>query len=991
MTIDISDNDPRISYTANANGAQTVFAVPFEFFDNTDLKVYVAGVLKSEGTGSANYGVSGGAGSTGTVTFVSGVTASATVVITRNITIERVTDFTAGADINRAALNTQLDTLTAIAADLKDTAGRALQLTDFDAAASLVLPAVDDRKGKVLAFNETSGAVEAGPSTSAVQTVANNAAAVNLIGTADAISDINDLATSTNISNISSVAGIASNISTVAGIASDVTSVAGDATDIGAVAGKATEIGRLGTVDAVADLALLGTSTVVADIATVAGVASTMSAAASNASAAAASATAAANSAAAAATALDSFDDRYLGSKSSEPSVDNDGNALVSGALYFNSTSNGMKVYDGGSWINASSAGAVSLLDYEYTATAGQTTFSGSDNNSATLAYAVGNLIVTLNGIVLDNGSDYTATSGTSIVLASGAALNDHLAVVAFKSFTVADAVPASTGGTFAGNVAVTGNISVTGTVDGRDVAADGTKLDTNIPSSLGSAGQVLTVNPAGNAGAWVAASGGGEQTFTATGAVSNGDIVGLNGDGTISVMTRLAGSFVKINDDGFHYSASVAYDSANNKIVYLYLDDGNNDYPMVAIGTVSGSSISFGTPVQVASSDGYIGPTRCIFDSNAGKFVAIYTVYGGSNSGSAKCKVGTVSGTSCSFGSEATVQSGNSSGEAEAYDACYDSGSNKIIFFYITGTKAYINVGDISGTSISWGSRVDVGPAQVRATRVTYDSSANKVICTYLDVTTTAYTCYYRVCTVSGTSITLGTQGTVANSTAGVAGYSYMDIEYCSARNRLFVAGEFQTVGDVIYVGSLSGTTITFGTPISSPIAFSGGGRITMVDCPDINGVVLQYNYYYNNTFLNLTCAAGTNNPQAFSPKQITGDATTGTATYYYGTSLAYDTTANKVIFATINDQEDDNPTAVVYDPLVPDRWVGLAAEAISNGASGKVTIIGGINTGQSGLVAGVNYKVSNSSDTLTDTSGTVVGVATSASSIYLTKAEIL
>ena len=96
-------------------------------------------------------------------------------------------------------------------------------------------------------------------------------------------------------------------------------------------------------------------------------------------------------------------------------------------------------------------------------------------------------------------------------------------------------------------------------------------------------------------------------------------------------------------------------------------------------------------------------------------------------------------------------------------------------------------------------------------------------------------------------------------------------------------------------------------------------------------------------------------------------------------------------MIFATINDQEDDNPTAVVYDPLVPDRWVGLAAEAISNGASGKVTVIGGINTGQSGLTAGVEYKVSNSSDTLTTTSGTVVAVALSSSSVYLTKAEIL
>jgi hypothetical protein len=570
MTIDISDNDPRISYTANANGAQTAFAVPFEFFDNSDLKVYVAGVLKSEGTGSANYGVSGGAGSTGTVTFVSGVTASATVVITRSITIERVTDFTAGADINRAALNTQLDTLTAIAADLKDTAGRALQLTDFDAAASLVLPAVNDRKGKVLAFHETSGAVEAGPSTSAVQTVANNAAAVNLIGTADAISDINDLATTTNINNISSVAGIASNISTVAGIASNVTSVAGDATDIGAVAGKATEIGRLGTVDAVADLALLGTSTVVSNIATVAGVASTMSAAASNASAAAASATAAANSAAAAATALDSFDDRYLGSKSSEPSVDNDGNALVSGALYFNSTSNGMKVYDGGSWINASSAGAVSLLDYEYTATAGQTTFSGSDNNSATLAYAAGNLIVTLNGIVLDNGSDYTATSGTSIVLASGAALNDHLAVVAFKSFTVADAVPASTGGTFAGNVAVTGTISTTGKVA--------------LPATLGSAGQVLTVNSGASAAAWASPAG----SFA-----SLSDTTVSSSDPTLSTNPASGVGHIWINTTtGFMYVLKDA-------------TAGNNYWENVGIGSVPVAKLT-GTGGTVTTAGGY-------------------------------------------------------------------------------------------------------------------------------------------------------------------------------------------------------------------------------------------------------------------------------------------------------------------------------------------------------------------------------------------------
>ena len=108
--------------------------------------------------------------------------------------------------------------------------------------------------------------------------------------------------------------------------------------------------------------------------------------AATSATAAAASQVAAAASASSAATALDSFDDRYLGVKSSDPTVDNDGDALVEGALYFSSTDNEMKVYDGANWIAATSAGSASLILYEYTATSGQTTFSGSDDNSATLS-----------------------------------------------------------------------------------------------------------------------------------------------------------------------------------------------------------------------------------------------------------------------------------------------------------------------------------------------------------------------------------------------------------------------------------------------------------------------------------------------------------------------------------------------------------------------------------------------------------------------------
>jgi len=182
--------------------------------------------------------------------------------------------------------------------------------------------------------------------------------------------------------------------------------------------------------------------------------------AATSATAAAASQTSAAASAASAASAYDTFDDRYLGSKTSDPTVDNDGNALVSGSLYFNSSANEMRVYDGANWIAATSAGNSSMLEYKYTATANQTTFSGSDDSSNTLSYTQNNVIVTLNGVVLENGTDYTATNGTSIVLASGAAASDELNVIAFKSFTTADMVSASNGGTFNNDVAIQGNLS---------------------------------------------------------------------------------------------------------------------------------------------------------------------------------------------------------------------------------------------------------------------------------------------------------------------------------------------------------------------------------------------------------------------------------------------------------------------------------------------------------------------------------------------------
>ena len=80
--------------------------------------------------------------------------------------------------------------------------------------------------------------------------------------------------------------------------------------------------------------------------------------------------------------------------------------------------------------------GVGSMSTFRYTATAGQLTFSGSDVNNTSLNYKPGDIIVSLNGIILVDSADYTATNGTSIVLQDSAALNDELIISAFTPDT---------------------------------------------------------------------------------------------------------------------------------------------------------------------------------------------------------------------------------------------------------------------------------------------------------------------------------------------------------------------------------------------------------------------------------------------------------------------------------------------------------------------------------------------------------------------------
>ena len=346
----VSSTTKRNSYSGN--GSTTVFAYSFKIFDDDDITV----ILRTDSTGSeavqtktTHYSVSGvGSASGGNITFGSAPASGITVVLLRETAQTQATDYTPNDPFPAASHEDALDKITLMVQDQQDELDRSLKLSRTNTMTSTEFTVgASTRANKILAFDssgELAVTQEIGTfqGTDATITTSNynqrdivkstTTAQLNNIYICVADSVVGDTLTDTD------------HFALLVDAVSAATSATAAATSATASASSAT-----------ASASSASTASGHKDTAT-----TKASEAASSATAAASSATAAASSATAAAAALDNFGDTYLGAKSSDPTVDNDGDALSAGDLYFNTSSDELKYYTGSAWV-AINSGIASL------------------------------------------------------------------------------------------------------------------------------------------------------------------------------------------------------------------------------------------------------------------------------------------------------------------------------------------------------------------------------------------------------------------------------------------------------------------------------------------------------------------------------------------------------------------------------------------------------------------------------------------------------
>ena len=326
--------------------------------------------------------------------------------------------------------------------------------------------------------------------------------------------------------------------------------------------------------------------------------------------------------------------------------------------------------------------------------------------------------------------------------------------------------------------------------------------------------------------------------------------------------------------------NVSMAYDSNADRTILVYKDGGDSDKLKCIIGTLSGTSTSWGTPVEIVGASAGNNGTAVVYDSNAQRVLIAYTK---ASDNYAYVRVGEISGTSVTLGTEVAASSSNSYYPELSYDvadqkvllvfanggdnyypysaACtitavgnsvavttpasvasrnaydpfglaYNANDAKHVLDITDNTATgYAYVLTMSSGSISVGAEASYSPGFTpRQSICVYDSSAQKIVRAYYS-NSSPYPVSAAVASISGTNVSFGTAATAFTTNSGTRFHGTFD----SSSNQVGFVSRTNTTNYIeTNFGSVSGTTITFGTATS---VYSGGTAST------------NYNIVYDST----------------------------------------------------------------------------------------------------------------------------------------------
>ena len=436
--------------------------------------------------------------------------------------------------------------------------------------------------------------------------------------------------------------------------------------------------------------------------------------------------------------------------------------------------------------------------------------------------------------------------------------------------------------------------------------------------------------------------------TAVANGAISSGDPCIIESAGTVAAVaetsaTETLGTPVLFQSGAVSNVASV-YDPSSQKVVTVYRDNSNSLYGTAIVGTVSGTSISFGTKVVIAT--GVVGGEfSATYDANAQKLVVVYQA--GSPTYYGNAVVGTVSGTSISFGTPVVFLSSSSAPNS----VVYDSNAQKVVVAYSDVGNSYrvgAKVGTVSGTSISFGSEALTGATNIGHHTIAYDSNAQKVV-------VAANNKYAYVGTVSGTSISFGSGvqfeaysiSSISSAYDSDAGKVVVTYQKTGLNGKGTAA-----------VGTVSGTSISFGSPVefeSGNTTYLSSTYDTVakkIVTSYVDGGNSNYGTIISGTVSGTTISFDTES--VFETSNITTDPASVYDVYAQKVVTSYQDNGNSNYGTAFVYQ-----TGYTAVNLTAENFIGFVDKDYTNGADAVIQAKGAVNDKQTSLTAGQSYFV--------------------------------